>query len=622
MFARLRAGLVVCIVLSIAQFASAALRNQILRIRSFGSRDNSKWCAGEIEIYDAYEMVSTSKFKSCVAMNTAEGYDCRDLFQGNKDSNIQWCSDPTTAYLNPPKLDGGSGWLTIIFTEKVKVTEIRIISKEGKYAPETFEIDVGNGGGVWEKAKTIEYKSWGDRQEKRWTGISLGGAVKWKNCYEILRNGMTKDGIYPIRVAGVNMNVYCDMANGGWTRVGVIPGTTKNEDFMTAEYVGPSVALQEPDADTFFMFSDLQIRISSNGENVFRVMCGTDTRYVHQANTWTSEIGADGWSIDRDGDGKPDCSASLKDYMFNDKAISGGTSGQTLHEGADCNEKDHFAFGHKGELGCSVAGTWGKKAAIWLRGAESADIIESCMDLPADRLTGVYPTPTSVVYCEQTLDNGGWTMIMKMPANKGLQDDSSKPSPFDNSFAYSSELWSKQSTTLNGDSLYNYPVNFITESAKMWTFNSMEFNEYLAVFTNPLETDKKKRTTTWKIGHFPSQTPFSFFSTARTVSTGAATVDPNFFSAKPGKTEGKLVVASDKIRFGYKWSNDKVSGLGLGTDDIYFSAGDQALNKAYSVTLYGRGYAGKTYEWCHRVPKDPKKDQRCILFKRCKQHVV
>merc|ERR1712046_111432 len=78
-----------------------------------------------------------------------------------------------------------------------------------------------------------------------------------------------------------------------------------------------------------------------------------------------------GWVVDRDLDGRYDCTADRPNYIFADYTVD-GYSGEPLHDDEDCSTGIHTDFGESStNTGCymsNVGSGWSNPASVWVGG--------------------------------------------------------------------------------------------------------------------------------------------------------------------------------------------------------------------------------------------------------------
>jgi hypothetical protein len=656
------------LVLVISKSCSAE-EYQYIKLQSLESEDNTKFCIGELEVYDSYRQISLIDYGSCSSSSTDTESDCAYAFQGNGDAELGFCSDPASS-LNYAglELDGAVGSLVLYMTPGDDVTKFKITALEGSAdtAPTSFQLYGSNGGGDWTLLYEDSGLSWTDSETKtfytegvcdaqnRWgTGDNdfdetcqgrsylactgaYGSLCEWKEesyfqtCLDILLDGTTQSGVYEIYVEDTEefIEVYCDMSIGGWTRVINVPGTEMQDAIFAegSDSIGDNFLTGD---DDLYKLTDATINTIMGDDPTIQYRCGSVDYFVTRASGWVTAIDQDGWLVDRDMDGTPDCDASRVGYLFSDYL----EDNVNPVEGASieiCDSAGHTNFGYYegSEVGCyNSEDDWGNRAHIYVRGLSTDTlVIESCADLEPSDWTGIYATNYGALYCNQELEGGditgGWTLLMKTTTSGNL-------------LQYQADYWTI-SNTLNGDSLFVYPINFMPQQAKLESFNGdhagyrIQFNEYLAYWPDFTTSDLN----TWYIGIFESMTALEFFQTPRTLAQDAlSTSDFNndYFSSE--NTWGKSGIAysggddNTGVRWGYVFadsdSGEQVMALGgIGLDTMNFpdgiSAGDTTMSgvssvgtyssdgaqTSYAVELYGRVYTGPTYESCTSLSVD------------------
>jgi hypothetical protein len=256
-----------------------------------------------------------------------------------------------------------------------------------------------------------------------------------KSCWEHLqRNPSAEDGIYEIRLADSSMtNVYCDMANGGWTLVHNVPGNVQQAQYVTEAAAGtPGTG----STTEFYKFSDADVNFISGDDHYFKFDC-IAVAGLYRADGWTSLRDQGGWELDKDFDGLSDCTANRPGYIFADYLNSGGVthlaagSAQCTNPNGcggpgQCTNPRHVNYGERsGQGGCYNAQRgWGQPAQIWVRGisagvsrAQSQSVPEStslyvgCLAAPSGwaRPYGNVPlTAAGAQQCRNNCRQGGY----------------------------------------------------------------------------------------------------------------------------------------------------------------------------------------------------------------------
>ena len=101
--------------------------------------------------------------------------------------------------------------------------------------------------------------------------------------------GNVADGVYDIEVAGETIPVYCDMRNGGWTRVHNILTTTPQASYCTESAANAGTTA----STSFYKLSDLQVNeiAASTGVRDYLYVCGDEVEFVTRTTSggnWTS----------------------------------------------------------------------------------------------------------------------------------------------------------------------------------------------------------------------------------------------------------------------------------------------------------------------------------------------
>jgi len=188
----------------------------------------------------------------------------------------------------------------------------------------------------------------------------------------IAKGGAAADGVYTITVAGEEVDVYCDMKNGGWTRVINVLSSTPQSDYVDVNAVNDGIT----NSTSMYKLSDRQINeiAVSAGVKDYLYVCGDEVEFVtrrQDEGNWTSLRDQGGWVVDRDMDGRYDCTADRPSYIFADYIVS-GWSGEALHAGTDCSTGIHTDFGEDStQTGCymsNVGSGWSNAASVWVGG--------------------------------------------------------------------------------------------------------------------------------------------------------------------------------------------------------------------------------------------------------------
>lgn len=180
-----------------------------------------------------------------------------------------------------------------------------------------------------------------------------------KSCKDILtkKKGM-KDGVYWISPTGTPVQVFCDMANGGWTRVvNLLGGSYFHADQEEAVEVQ---GLKDTDVGAKLSDSDINA-IKTAG--YFRFQCGGsyDSFVTNSGKTWTSKLSNSfSWLTSRDRNPEAfSCKASLADHVFGEKASTDPRcrQGYTMYAASSAEEG----------RGCYVDGKgWGQSGSLWV----------------------------------------------------------------------------------------------------------------------------------------------------------------------------------------------------------------------------------------------------------------
>ncbi len=178
-----------------------------------------------------------------------------------------------------------------------------------------------------------------------------------KSCLDIMnRKGASRgDGVYFLRaISGKVFRAYCDMTNGGWTRVVNISPTSSFHGGDTAESNILDLAKELRPAK----LDDTDINMI-NTVNYFWYKCGAAySAYVRNANNlWTSALTNDqDWSISRKRDPNEFlCKASQKGAVFSDR------------EDPEC-KKGYTEYSSRDGKGCYVDGVgWGQAGSLWAK---------------------------------------------------------------------------------------------------------------------------------------------------------------------------------------------------------------------------------------------------------------
>ena len=169
----------------------------------------------------------------------------------------------------------------------------------------------------------------------------------------------TKSGVYVLDADGKGplapFSAYCDMKDdgGGWTRVvNVRPGSIHHGD-------KPGAIGDVSNAAAAAKLSDAVINLLTT-EGRWRWRCGNSVNaYVtNVAKTWTSmKTNNQDWSLDRQRDGKFECKANRKGYVFSD------------HPACNAGHTNYAASGGLAEGGgCySTSGGWNQAGTLWAK---------------------------------------------------------------------------------------------------------------------------------------------------------------------------------------------------------------------------------------------------------------
>jgi hypothetical protein len=170
------------------------------------------------------------------------------------------------------------------------------------------------------------------RLQEGGAGIAVINSVevcrKFYSCRQVLEaDPSLTDGTYTITtgVSGGTFDVFCDMTNGGLTRVLYLSGSDYSGAIITSSAVGTSTndatSSKLSDADINFM-NELDSSRTNLSPNYFKYTCGSFTRYLYIAAGFTS-IGLDndddcGYQLDRNLDGVMDCEACRSGFGISD----------------------------------------------------------------------------------------------------------------------------------------------------------------------------------------------------------------------------------------------------------------------------------------------------------------
>ncbi|MBU5537037.1 MAG: fibrinogen-like YCDxxxxGGGW domain-containing protein [Candidatus Aenigmatarchaeota archaeon] len=109
--------------------------------------------------------------------------------------------------------------------------------------------------------------------------LTITGPGTGKSCLEILNNGgSVGDGVYTLKLDGVDVQVYCDMStnDGGWTLAAVCKASEANNCWD----VGAKGSVTNPNSPTSVKLSDSNIKtILNNGEKITRAYWRQQNRY-------------------------------------------------------------------------------------------------------------------------------------------------------------------------------------------------------------------------------------------------------------------------------------------------------------------------------------------------------
>ena len=479
---------------------------QYIKLQSLETEDGSCFCVGEFELYDSYRKISLQQYRDCQASSETLGFPCENAFQGNGDAEMGFCSNPRSSLISAGiELDGAVGSLMIYMRPGDDVTKLTITAMSdaggGAFAPTAFEVYGGNGGGEWTLIYEDSGLQWEDGESKtfftdgscdarnRWgvgdedfdaTCVQKGyaactGAFKniceWKEetyfetCVDILLDGQTQSGPYELFIVELDafIVVWCDMEIGGWTRVLNVPGDQKQTAIFGKGTGAIGDNVKTGSAELYKLADDV-INYIMGEDATLQYHCGSVDYFVTREGGWTTAINKVGWLTDRDMDGTPDCKADRTGYLFSDydEDDVNPVEGASIDE---CSAAGHTNFGFYAstELGCYNSNDdWGNRAHVYVRGKPAAArTIHSCSDLLLSDWTGVYLTTYGALYCNQDLEGGGitggWTLLMKTTTTGSLLE-------------YSANYWTT-ANTLNGDSMFTYPVNFLPQQAKLESFN-------------------------------------------------------------------------------------------------------------------------------------------------------
>jgi hypothetical protein len=180
-----------------------------------------------------------------------------------------------------------------------------------------------------------------------------------RSCRDIkLKAPASTDDVYWINVGGNPVQVFCNMKDGGWTRVVNIVGSS----YAHANTDNAQEVENIKDAAVPAKFSDADIN-SIKTLGYFRFTCGTsyDSFVTNSEKTWTSKLNNSYmWLTSRDRN--PDsfsCKASLEVAVFSEKLSTDPKcrAGYTMYA---ANNED---VGR----GCYVDGAgWGQSGALWV----------------------------------------------------------------------------------------------------------------------------------------------------------------------------------------------------------------------------------------------------------------
>lgn len=625
---------------------STAEEYQFVKLQSLASTDGTKFCVGELELYDSYRQISLQQYSDCSASSTEGDNACENAFQGDGDAEVGFCSDPKSSLIDAgTALDGADGFLILYMQPGDDVTKFTITAMTdggGAYAPTSFVLYGSNGGGDWVELYEEDGLEWEDGesqtfyvdgscdarnrygsgdsdydetcQEKGYSACNGAYAelCEWKeesyfaSCLDILLDGTTQNGVYDLLIGSTFLKVYCDMSIGGWTRVINVPD---DEDQTAIFSQGTSsIGTDLTGSGELYKLDDDVINTLMGDDPTIQYRCGSVDYFVTREDGWITALDQDGWLIDRDMDGTPDCAATREGYLFSDynEDDINPVDGASIEE---CNTAGHTDFGYYDgtELGCyNSEDDWGNRAHVYVRGKSSShQTIKSCSDLERSDWTGIYLTDYGALYCNQDFEGGGiyggWTLLMKTTTSGNL-------------LQFDADYWTAPNT-LNGDSMFTYHINFQPQQAKLEPFNGnhagyrIEFNEYLAYW--PSFDDSDGGANTWYIGVFESLTALEFFQTERTLSGTPADDDSfngDYFSSETdwGKS-GICYSGADtdsSVRWGYVFAsadggNDVMALGGIGLDALEFpngiSSGDETLSDINIVATYSGAEAQTSY---------------------------
>ena len=298
---------------------------QYVKLQSLDSADGTRFCVGELELYDSYRKISLMQYESCTASSSVDGFACDNAFQGNGDAEKGFCSDPKSSLISSgTEKDGAEGSLMIYMRPGDDVTKFTVTALStdggGDFAPTAFELYGSNGGGNWTLLYEEEGLEWDDGESmtfytdgscdarNRWgTGDddfdetckskgynACNGAYKeiceWKeetyfgSCVEILLDGTTQNGVYEILVGDEFFKVWCDMSIGGWTRVINVPGD-KGQTALFAQGTG-AIGADKTGSSELYKFADASINSIMGDDPTIQYRCGSVDYFVTRADGW------------------------------------------------------------------------------------------------------------------------------------------------------------------------------------------------------------------------------------------------------------------------------------------------------------------------------------------------
>ena len=214
---------------------------------------------------------------------------------------------------------------------------------------------------------------------------------------------------------------------------------------------------------------------------------------------------------------------------------------------------------------------------------DEVPLIADCYALDRSEPSRVAITRNGRQYCQNDLQDGGWTLVMKVAEGSDV-------------FSFGSEHWTN-ATVYNEDDRSLEPTD-----AKFAAFNDHEFTEWLAHFPD-FESGGF-----WRIGPFDPITSLELFQTPQALSEDATSLsdwNANYFSSQPGIQRYGIAqtIGNSGVRWGYSWTqlSDPNAALDLSVQAYYsgftsaagggigLATSDLALRSAQSNRLLSAG---------------------------------